>query len=201
MAKIKKTIFIILAVLAAVGLLSALQILIHRFNNPIDQPGPDISGNACLIWGAEENESAIIPAKASLTRKHYVFGNNDDGICLNKLQIADRKFLDGDTWIYWNMMQNEQGAAIDISGDEDFNFFYSSADMDILIFGVCDASRMIDGDSNLNLSGKKAVLVMPADNRKTAHNALYKARSAEKSGEFLKEWLAENQLEDLFSFP
>ena len=44
MAKIKKTIFIILAVLAAVGLLSALQILIHRFNNPIDQPGPDISG-------------------------------------------------------------------------------------------------------------------------------------------------------------
>ena len=201
MIKIKKLIFIVLAVLAAVLLLSVLQIVIHRINNPTDQPGPDITGNACLIWGKGENESAIIPVQASLTRKHYTFGNNEDGICLNSLRVSDREFSDAGVWIYWAVMQDEQGAAMDILGDEDFNFFYSSADMDILIFGVCDASRMIDGDSNLNLSGKKAVLVMPADNRKTAHNALYKARSAEKSGEFLKEWLAENQLEDLFSFP
>lgn len=51
MIKTKKSIFIILAVLAAVLLLSVLQIVIHRFNNPTDQPGPDITGNACLIWG------------------------------------------------------------------------------------------------------------------------------------------------------
>lgn len=86
MAKTKKTIFIVLAILGTVFLLSVLQIVIQRFNNPMDQPAPDIVGNACLIWGAGENESAVIPAQASLTRKHYVFANHEDGICLNSLR-------------------------------------------------------------------------------------------------------------------
>jgi hypothetical protein len=41
--------------LGAVLLLSILQIAIHRFNNPMDQPKPEIVGNACLIWGTGEN--------------------------------------------------------------------------------------------------------------------------------------------------
>lgn len=198
MAKIKKSIFIFLAVLATVLLLSALQIVIHRFNNPMDQPGPEIAGNACLIWGAEENESASVPARASLTRKHYVFGNNEDGICLNSLRVSDREWSDEEAWMYWTVMQDEQGAAIDISGDEDFSFFYSSADMDILIFGVCDASRILDDDSNSDLSGKKAVLVLPADNVKTARDAVQKTCGAGKAGESLQEWLTGNHLEDWF---
>ncbi len=198
MAKIKKPIFIVLAVLAVALLLSVLQIVIHRFNNPADQPGPDIAGNACLIWGTGENESAIIPARASLTRKHYVFGNNADGICLNSLQISDRELSDADTWMYWAVMQDEQGASVDISGDEDFSFFYSSADMDILIFGICDASRILDDDSNPDLSGKKALLVLPADDGAAARSTIQKARSAGKAGESFQEWLTENHLEDWF---
>lgn len=198
MIKTKKLIFIVLAILAAVLLLSVLQIVIHRINNPTDQPGPDITGNACLIWGKGENESAIIPVQASLTRKHYTFGNNEDGICLNSLRVSDREFSDAGVWIYWAVMQDEQGAAMDIIGDEDFNFFYSSADMDRLIFGVCDASRILDYESASDISGKQAVLVFPADNEEAARNVLQKARSAGKAGKALQEWLAENHLLDCF---
>lgn len=192
MKKIQKPICILLAILGAVLLLSILQIAIHRFNNPMDQPKPEIVGDACLIWGTGENESAVIPARASLTRKHYVFGNNEDGICLNSLQLSGRKWADTHPWIYWAVMQDEQGAAIDISGDEDFRFFYSSADMDILIFGVCDVSRILDDTSNSDLSGKKAVLVLPADDGKAAWRTIQKARGAGKAGESLQEWLSKN---------
>lgn len=198
MIKTKKLIFIVLAVLAAVLLLSVLQIVIHRINNPTDQPGPDITGDACLIWGKGENESAIIPVQASLTRKHYTFGNNEDGICLNSLRVSDREFSDAGVWIYWAVMQDEQGAAMDILGDEDFNFFYSSADMERLIFGVCDASRILDYESASDISGKQAVLVFPADNEEAARNVLQKASGAGKAGEALQEWLAENHLLDWF---
>lgn len=195
MAQIKKTILIVLVILAAVFLLSVLQIAIQRFNNPIDQPAPDIVGNACMIWGTGENESAVIPAQASLTRKHYVFGNHEDGICLNSLRISDKEFSDGYPWIYWVVMQDGQGAAMERVGDEDFNFFFSSADMDILIFGVCDVSCILDDDSISNLSGKKALMVLPADDSKAAWDAVKKACDAGWAGELLKEWLAKNHLE------
>lgn len=194
MAKTKKTIFIVLAILGTVFLLSVLQIVIQRFNNPMDQPAPDIVGNACLIWGAGENESAVISVQASLTRKHFVFGNHEDGICLNSLRVSDREF-DRYPWIYWAMMQDEHGASLELIGDEDFNFFFSSADMDILIFGVCDVSRILDDDSISNLSGKKALMVLPADDSKAAWDAAKKACDAGWAGESLKEWLAKNHLE------
>lgn len=87
---------------------------------------------------------------------------------------------------------------MDILGDEDFNFFYSSADMERLIFGVCDASRILDYESASDISGKQAVLVFPADNEEAARNVLQKARGAGKAGEAFQEWLAENHLLDWF---
>jgi len=50
--------------------------------------------------------------------------------------------------------------------------------MDILIFGVCDVSRILDDNSNSDLSGKKAVLVLPADDEKAAWRTIQKARGA-----------------------
>lgn len=197
-SKATKPIFIFLAVLIAVLLLSVLQYVIHCVNNPVDQPGPDIVGNGCLIWGAGPDESTVIPVSASVTRKHYVFGNHEDGLCVYQLQADGREWSDDGRWIYWAALLDEMGAAVNISKDEDFSFFYSSADMDVLIFGVCDVSRILDPDLNPNLQGKKGVLVLPADGSEDARGAVQKASGAGYAGESIKEWLAENHLEDCF---
>jgi len=65
--------------------------------------------------------------------------------------------------------------------------------MDILIFGVCDVSRILDDNSNSDLSGKKAVLVLPADDEKAAWRTIQKARGAGKAGESIQEWLSKKQ--------
>lgn len=193
-SKAFKPIVIVLAVIVAVALLSVLQYVIQWVNDPVDQPGPEISGNGVLIWGSGPDESAVIPVSATVTRKHYVFGNKEDAICLYKLTAKDRRWEDDGLWLYWlPILEGDKGASVQISGGEDFGFIYSSGDMDTLILGINDASRILD--SNSGAEGKKAVLILPADDGAVAASLVRDAFADGYAGENLKNWLSENQLE------
>lgn len=192
-SKAFKPIVIVLAVVAAVVLLSALQYVIQWVNDPVDQPGPEISGNGVLIWGSGPDESAVIPVSASLSRKHYVFGNKEDAICLYKFTAKDRTWEDDGRWLYWIPILEGDKGALTISGGEDFGFIYSSGDMDTLILGINDASRILD--SNSGAEGKKAVLILPADEGAAAAGLVRDAFADGYAGKNLKNWISENQLE------
>lgn len=192
-SKVFKPIVIVLAVVAAVVLLSVLQYVIQWVNDPVDQPGPEISGNGVLIWGAGPDESAVIPVSASLSRKHYVFGNKEDAICLYKLTAKDRTWEDDGIWLYWvPILEGDKGASVKILGEGDFGFFYSSGDMGTLILGINDASRIVDSSSGAE--GKKAVLILPADEDAAAAGLVRDAFADGYAGKNLKNWLSENQL-------
>lgn len=194
---------IILAALltaAVTALFCILQYAIHYIRHPmVRELGAEDTG--VLLWGDEEDAYALIPVETSGYELHYLYQNEWDGVGITLLSANGHHMIDNEAGsggkygieICFPKKDQPGGGLGNGNEGEMWEFLYATQRMQRLICGIGDVSSIMEVPSALQ--GKKAVLVMPADNREEAEKIIGAALS-DGNDMGLKDWLVEAAFED-----